>query len=109
VVGARTGDPKLMAVVYQLEPEGTEIEINDGPRTIPRTHARCEAEYWVSVRHSETLPKESQFNICQNRIDEKSSKPENVPLASVERKKDLRSNAPQRLGRWRLIQMQVFF
>jgi hypothetical protein len=86
VVGARTGDPKLMAVVYQLEPEGTEIEINDGPRTIPRTHARCEAEYWVSVRHSETVPKESQFNICQNCIGKISSNPDDVPLTSAERK-----------------------
>ena len=63
--GARTGDLELMAAIYQLEPEGPEIEIDDGPKVIPRTCALCGVTYLVSQRHAENVPAESQFNTCQ--------------------------------------------
>ena len=98
--GARTGDPELMAAIYQLEPEGPEIEIDDGPKVIPRTCSLCGVTYLVSQRHAENVPAESQFNTCQKCIDKMIGQPENAPMSPAEAKfveammKEIRGDDP---------------
>ena len=78
--GARIGDPKLMAAVYQLEPEGPEIEIDKGPKTTSRICVRCKNDFLVSNRHVEQVPEDSLFNLCSNCLDKISALPEDAPL-----------------------------
>jgi len=98
--GARTGDLELMAAIYQLEPEGPEIEIDDGPKVIPRTCSLCGVTHLVSQRHAENVPAESQFNMCQKCIDKMTSQPENAPMSPAEAKfveammEEIRSDDP---------------
>ena len=82
--GARTGDLELMQAVYQLEPSGPEITVDDGPKLVPRDCARCQQIYLVSTRHADSLPAESLFNICEACVDQINAVPLEEPLSPAD-------------------------
>ena len=82
--GARTGDLELMQAVYQLEPEGPEITVDDGPKVVPRDCARCQQSYLVSTRHAKSVPAESLFNLCEACLDQIAAVPLEEPLSPAD-------------------------
>ena len=82
--GARTGAPDLMKAIYQLEPEGPEYEVDDGPKIIERDCSRCPDSFLVSERHTHSIPADSLFNICPACVEKMIAEPEGAPMSSDE-------------------------
>lgn len=83
--GARTGDPELMKAIYQLEPEGPEYEIDNGPKVIPRDCSHCRKSYLVSASHASSVPVESLFNVCTACLDKMAEAQEDAPLSAADK------------------------